>query len=70
MAGMAERYWKELRPSSAGRFRLDATIRHDREDTGRNARGIRNHPRPKLRTASRQSTAQGRGAGHSRARVG
>ena len=53
MAGMAERYWKELRPSGAGRFRLDATIRHDREGTGRSARRTRGHPRPKLRTASR-----------------
>ena len=25
MAGMAERYWKELRPSNAGRFRLLVT---------------------------------------------
>ena len=53
MAGMAERYWKELRPSSAGRFRLDAAIRHDREDTGRNLRRPRNHSRPKLRATSR-----------------
>jgi hypothetical protein len=53
MAGMAARYWRELRPSSAGRFRLDATIRHDREDTGRSARRTRGHPRPRLRAASR-----------------
>jgi hypothetical protein len=53
MAGMAERYWKELRPSSAGRFRLDAAIRHDREDTGRNLRRPHNHSRPKLRATSR-----------------
>ena len=33
MAGMAERYWKELRPSSAGRFPLDVAIRRDRERT-------------------------------------
>jgi hypothetical protein len=49
MAGMAERYWKELRPSQAGRFRLDASIRPAREDSERDLR----HPRPKLRTASR-----------------
>ncbi|MFL6189493.1 MAG: hypothetical protein ACJ75K_03570 [Actinomycetes bacterium] len=53
MAGMAERYWKELRPSSAGRFRLDAAIRHDREYTGRNPRRLRHHSRPKLRATSR-----------------
>jgi hypothetical protein len=53
MAGTAERHWKELRPSSAGRFRLDAAIRHDREGTGRNLRRPRNHSRPKLRAASR-----------------
>jgi hypothetical protein len=53
MVGMAERYWKELRPSSAGRLRLDATIRHDRECTGRSPRRPRPHPRPKLRTTSR-----------------
>ena len=53
MAGMAERYWKELRPSSAGRSRLDAAIRHDREDAGRNPRRLRHHSRPKLRATSR-----------------
>jgi hypothetical protein len=53
MAGTAERYWKELRPSSAGRFRLDAAIRHDREYTGRSLRRPRNHSRPKLRATSR-----------------
>jgi hypothetical protein len=53
MAGMAERYWKELRPSSAGRSRLDAAIRHDREDAGRNPRRLRHHARPKLRATSR-----------------
>ena len=55
---MAERYWQELRPSDAGRFRLDATLRRDQ------ARTERTHPtrtlprprrqsRPKLRTAAR-----------------
>jgi hypothetical protein len=53
MAGMAERYWKELRPSSAGRFRLGAPIPHDQEPTGRPLRRPRPHPRPKLRTTSR-----------------
>jgi SRSO17 transposase len=53
MAGMAERYWKELRPSQAGRFRLDASIRPTREDTERDLRRPRPHARPKLRTTSR-----------------
>jgi hypothetical protein len=53
MSGTAERYWKELRPSSAGRFRLDVAIRHDREHTGRNPSRARPHLRPKLRTTSR-----------------
>ena len=53
MAGMAERYWKELRPSSAGRFRLDAAIRDDRGHTGGNPRRPRRHPHTKLRTTSR-----------------
>jgi hypothetical protein len=57
MAGTAARHWKELRPSSAGRFRLDAAIRHDREYTGRNLRRPRNHSRPKLRASSRWSAA-------------
>jgi hypothetical protein len=53
MAGMAERYWKELRPSSAGRFRLDVAIRHDREHTERGPRRPRQHLRSRLRTTSR-----------------
>jgi hypothetical protein len=58
MAGMAERYWQELRPSDAGRFRLDASIRHDRDrteqsHTGRALRRRQRQPRPKLRTTTR-----------------
>jgi hypothetical protein len=53
MPGMAERYWKELRPSQAGRFRLDANIRPTSEDTERDLRRPRPHARPKLRTTSR-----------------
>jgi len=53
MAGLAERYWKELRPSSAGRLRLDLAIRHAQEPTGRSAIRPRRHSRPRLRTASR-----------------
>ena len=49
MAGMAERYWKELRPSSAGRLRLDASIRHNQEPAASTLR----RPRPKLRATSR-----------------
>ena len=50
---MAERYWKELRPSHAGRFRLDVSIRDAREDTEGARRRPRPHARPKLRTTSR-----------------
>jgi hypothetical protein len=53
VVGMAERYWKELRPSQAGRFRLDASIRPTREQAERDLRRPRPHARPKLRTTSR-----------------
>jgi hypothetical protein len=53
MAGMAERFWAELRPSDAGRFRLDASIRPDREHTRRALRRPRRQPRPKLRATAR-----------------
>ena len=54
MAGLAERYWKELRPSSAGRLRQDVAIRHDRNHTDRHPRRrLRQHIRPRLRTTSR-----------------
>ncbi len=53
MAGLAERYWKELRPSSAGRLRLDVTIRHVQEPTGRNPRRSHQRPRPKFRSGPR-----------------
>jgi hypothetical protein len=52
MAGMAERYWKELRPSSAGRLRQDASIRHNQEPAGTLPRP-RPRPRSKLRATSR-----------------
>jgi hypothetical protein len=35
MAGLAERYWWDLRPSAAGRYRLDVGARHGHEATGR-----------------------------------
>ena len=44
MAGMAEGYWKELRPSSAARLRLDTTIRHDQEPTARDLRRRQRRP--------------------------
>jgi hypothetical protein len=53
MAGMAERYWKELRPSSAGQFRLAAAIRHDRDHTERRPRRSRQHIRSRVRTTTR-----------------
>jgi hypothetical protein len=53
VVGMAERYWRELRPSQAGRFRLDASIRPTREQAERDLRRPRPHARPKLRTTSR-----------------
>jgi hypothetical protein len=53
MAGMAERYWKELRPSSAGRLRLAVAIRHDRDHTECRPRRSRQLIRPGLRTTTR-----------------
>jgi hypothetical protein len=53
MAGMAERSWKELRPSSAGQFRLAVASRHDRDRTGRRPRRPRQRIRPKLRVTTR-----------------
>jgi hypothetical protein len=52
MAGMAEGYWKELRPSSAARLRLGETIHDHQGPTARDSRLRRRqrHPaRPKLR---------------------
>ena len=53
MAGMAERYWKELRPSSAAQFRLDVRIRHDQEPSQHDLRRPRPQVRPKLRAPTR-----------------
>ena len=53
MAGMAEGYWKELRPSSAAKLRLDVSIRPDQGPAERGLRRPRPQIRPKLRTASR-----------------
>ena len=56
---MAEGWWKELRPSSAARLRLDATIHNDQEPAARDLRVRRRQRQParsKLRTApSRRS---------------
>jgi hypothetical protein len=55
---MAEHYWQELRPSAAARFRLDASIRQERDraepsHTGRALRRHQRQPRLKLRTTAR-----------------
>ena len=56
---MAERYWKDLRPSSAAQFRLDVSIPDDQgrseRDLRRSGRQVRPRPRvrAKLRTTSR-----------------
>jgi hypothetical protein len=53
MAEMAERYWKELRPSSAALLRLDVSLRYDPEPSERSLRRPCPRVRPKLRTVSR-----------------
>lgn len=58
MAGLAERYWRELRPSTAGRHRLEVGARCDREGAGRGGAGRdlrrpRWQVRPVLRVRSR-----------------
>jgi hypothetical protein len=53
MGATAERYWMELRPSDAGRFRLDTGIRPNRDHAGRALRRPRRRPRPRLRTTAR-----------------
>ena len=50
---MAERYWKELRPSSAAQLRLNVTIRHGQEPSRRDLRRPRPQVRPKLRATPR-----------------
>jgi hypothetical protein len=52
MAGTAERYWKELRPSTAGRLGLDASIHHDQEDPAGHLRRPRRHGRLRRRTTT------------------
>ncbi|HKP99592.1 MAG TPA: hypothetical protein VJ735_04620 [Actinomycetes bacterium] len=58
MAGMAERYWKDLRPSSAAQFRLDVTIPHDRDQSERDLRrsGRQVSPRPRVRAKLRATS--------------
>jgi hypothetical protein len=53
MGGIAERYWKELRPTHAGRFRLDVSIRHTQDDREPDRRRPRPHLRPRRRSTSR-----------------
>jgi hypothetical protein len=60
MAGMAEGYWKELRPSGAARLRLDVTIHNDQGPSVRDLRRRRQRqrqtaPRSKLRAATSRS---------------
>lgn len=52
MAGMAEGYWKELRPSSAARLRLDVTIHNDQEPSARDLR-LRRRQRQRQRQTAR-----------------
>ena len=52
MAGMAEGYWKELRPSGAARLRLDVTIHNDQEPS---ARDLRRRRRQRQRQRQRQT---------------
>ena len=65
---MAEQYWKELRPSSAARFRLNVSIRHDLEPSDRDLRrpGTRSaqaalHRPPVAGAGDRHAAAPGRG---------
>ena len=52
---MAEQYWKELRPSSAARFRLNVSIRHDLKPSDRDLRRLPGtRSAPKLRSTARQ----------------
>lgn len=56
---MAERYWKDLRPSSAAEFRLDVSIPHDQDRSGRDLRrsGRQVRPRPRVRSKLRATSA-------------
>jgi hypothetical protein len=58
MAGMAEGYWKELRPSSAARLRLDATLHNDQEPTARDP-SLRRRQRRPGRSKLRPATSRG-----------
>jgi hypothetical protein len=55
---MAEGYWRELRPSSAARLRLDATVHDDPEPTARDL-GLRRRPRRPGRSRLRAATSRG-----------
>lgn len=60
MAGMAEGYWKELRPSSAARLRLDVTIHNDQKPSARDLR-LRRRQRQRLTARSKPGAATSRG---------
>jgi hypothetical protein len=53
MAELGERYWDELRPSSAGRYRLNVATRPDRQQPARRPQRPRPRPKARLRTRSR-----------------
>ena len=53
MAGMAERHWRELRPSSAAQFRLSGTIRDEHKPTDRDLHRPRHRSRPRPRATAR-----------------
>jgi hypothetical protein len=59
MAGMAEGYWKELRPSSAASLRLEATIHDDQEPTARDLRLRRRQRQPARAKLRRPATSRG-----------
>jgi hypothetical protein len=55
---MAERYWKDLRPSSAAQFRLDVSIPHGQERSERDLRrsGRQTRLRPRVRSKLRATS--------------
>jgi hypothetical protein len=58
MSRTAEGYWKELRPSSAARLRLDTTIHNDQEPTARDLRLRRRHQRQPARSKLRPAPSR------------
>ena len=56
---MAERSWKDLRPSGAAEFRLDVSIPHDQDRSGRDLRrsGRQVRSRPRVRSMLRATSS-------------